>query len=80
MKNRISKNFYVPLNSLSSVKTASPVLTGKGPYGGGGGQLGVPRVGTQDPRNGLGGPYTRKKVFKTQDQIHTQRPQYTKKF
>ena len=33
MKNRISKNFHVPLNSLSSVKM---VLTTKGPYGGGG--------------------------------------------
>ena len=79
MKNRISKNFHVPLNSLSSVKTA--VLTGKGPYGGGGGgQLGVPGVGTRDPRHGLGGPYTRKNFFGTQVQIHTQRPQYAKKF
>ena len=72
MKNRISKNFHVPLNRLSS----GNVLTAKGPYGrGGGGRLGVPGVGTRDPRHGLGGPYTRKKV-----QIHTQLPQYAKKF
>ena len=76
MKNRISKNFHVPLNSLSSVKTEK-VLT-KGPYGGG--RLGVPGVGTRDPRHGLGGPYTRKKFFRTQVKIHTQRPQYAKKF
>ena len=44
------------LNSPPSVKT---VLTGKGPLGGG--RLGVPGVGTRDPRHGLGGPYTRKK-------------------
>ena len=74
MKNRISKNFQVPLNSLSSAK----VLTGKGPYGGG--RLGVPGVGTRDPRHGLGGPFPRKKFFRTQVQIHTQRPQYVKKF
>ena len=78
MKNRISKNFHVPLNSRSGVKAA--VLTGKGPYGGGGGRLGVPGVGTRDPRHGLGGPHTRKNFFRTQVQIHTQRPQYAKKF
>ena len=50
MKNQTSKNFHVPLNSLSSVKTA--VLTAKGPYGVG--RLGVPGVGTRDPRHGLG--------------------------
>ena len=55
------------------------VLTGKGPYGGGGGRLGVPGVGTRDPRHGLGGPYTRKRFFGTQAQIQTQRPQYAKK-
>ena len=33
MKKRISKNFHVPLNSLSSVKTVKSSL----PYGGGGG-------------------------------------------
>ena len=42
--------------------------------------MGVPGVGTRDPRHGLEGPYTRKKFFRTQVQIHTQRPQYTKKF
>ena len=76
MKNRIAKNFHVPLNSLSSAKTGQ-VLIGKGPYGGG--RLGVPRVGTREPRHGLGGPYTRKKFFRTRVQIHTQRPQYAKK-
>ena len=39
--------------------------------GRGGGRLGVPRVGTRDPRHGLGGPYTRKNFLKTQLQIHT---------
>ena len=76
MKNRISKNFHVPLNSLSSVKTAKSSLA-RGHMAGGG--LGVPGFGTRDPRHGLGGPYTRKKFFRTQVQIHTQRPQYAKK-
>ena len=35
MKNRISKNFHVPLNSLSSVKTANSSLA-RGHMGGGG--------------------------------------------
>ena len=35
MKNRISKNFHVPLNSLSSVKTAKSSLA-RGHMGGGG--------------------------------------------
>ena len=34
MKNRISKNLHVPLNSLSSVKTAKSSLA-RGQYGGG---------------------------------------------
>ena len=75
-KSRILEILQVSLNSLSGMKTA--VLTGKGPYGGG--RLGVPGVGTWDPRHGLGGPYTRRKFFRTQVQIHTQRPQYAKKF
>ena len=79
MKTRILKDFHVPLNSLSSVKTAKSSLA-RGHMGGGGGRLGVPGVGTRDPRHGLGGPYTRKKFFRTQVQIHTQRPQYAKKF
>ena len=65
MKSRISKNFHLPLNSLSSlssVKTAKSSLP-RGHMGGGGG-LGVPGVGSRDPRHGLGGPYTRKKFFK----------------
>ena len=79
MKTRISKNFHVPLNSLSNVKTAKSSLA-RGHMRGGGGRLGVPGVGTRDPRHGLGGPYTRKKFFRTQVQIHAQRPQYAKKF
>ena len=58
MKNGISQNFRVPLNSLSSVKTAKSSLA-RG-HMEGGGRLGVPGVGTLDPRHGLGGPYTRK--------------------
>ena len=45
-----------------------------------GGRLGVPGVGTRDPRHGLGGPYTRKNFYRTQVRIHTQRPKYAKKF
>ena len=44
------------------------------------GQPGVPSVWTWDPRDGLEGPYTRKTLFRTHVQIHTQRPQYAKKF
>ena len=66
----------MPLNSLTSVRTR--VLTRHALNMGG--QLGVPGVGAQDPRHGLGGPYTRKKFFRGQVQIHTYRPQYTKKF
>ena len=77
MKNRISKNFHVPLNSLSSVKTATSSLP-RGHMAGG--RLGVPGVGTWDPRHGLGGPFTRKKFFRNQVQIHTQQPQYVEKF
>ena len=59
MKNRISKNFHVPLNSLSSVKTAksSPA---RGHMGGA--DWGYLELGPGDPRHGLGGPYTRKKI------------------
>ena len=32
--------------------------------GGGGGRLGIPEVGTRDPRHGLGGSYTRKNFFR----------------
>ena len=55
------------------------VLTAKGPYGGadwGYLDLGPGTHGL----HGLGGPNTRKKFFRTQVQIHTQRPQYAKKF
>ena len=72
MKSPISKNFHVQLNSLSSVKTGKSSLARGHMGGGGGGRLGVPGVGTRDPRRGFGGPYTRKKFFKTQIQIHTQ--------
>ena len=73
MKNRISKNFHVPLNSLPSVKMAKSSLA-RGHMGGWGARLGVPGVGTRDPHHGLGDPYTRKKFFRTQVQIHTQPP------
>ena len=62
------------------------VLTRKRPYVGGGGDwgsrvpTGVPGVGIRDPHHGLGDPYRRKKLPKTQVQIHTHRPQYAKKF
>ena len=54
------------------------VLTGKGPKGGGGATGGT--SSWDPPRHALGGPYTRKKFFRTQVQIHTQRPRYAKKF
>ena len=47
----ISKNFQVPLNSLSNVKMAQSLLA-KGHMGGGGGALGVPGLGTRDPTMG----------------------------
>ena len=58
MKNRISKNFHMPLNSLSSVKTDKSSLA-RG-HMGAGGDWGLPAVGTRKPRHGLGGPYTRR--------------------
>ena len=68
MKHPISKkNSHVPLNNLSSVKTASPARG----HMGGGGRLGVPGVGTRDPRHGSGGPYTREQFCRTRVQIHT---------
>ena len=69
----------VPLKSPPSVKKAESSLA-RGHIRGGGGGLGVTRVGTRDHRRGLGGPYTRKKFFGLQVQIHTQRPQYGKEF
>ena len=45
-----------------------------------GGRPAVPGVQTWDPRHGLGGQYTKKKMFRPQVQMHTQRPQYAKKF
>ena len=76
MKNRIAKNFHMPLNSPSGAKTAksSPPRC----------HMGGADWGTcswdAGPRHGLGGPYTRKKFFKTHVELHTQRPQYAKKF
>ena len=67
------------LNSLPSVKMAKSSLA-RGDMRGGGGGSGVTGVGTRDPGHGLGGPYTRKKLFGTQVQIHSQRPQYVKRF
>ena len=57
MNNRISKNFHVPLNSLSSVKTAKSSLA-RGHMGGG--VTGGTWSWDLGPRHGLGGPYTRK--------------------
>ena len=49
MKDRISKNFHVPLNSLSAVKMAkSSIATGHM----GVADWGVPGVGTRDPSIG----------------------------
>ena len=54
----------MPLHSLPSVKMAkSSLLRGRME---GGDWTWDPR-----PRHGLGGPYTRKKLFRTQVQIHT---------
>ena len=47
----------MPLNSLTSIKTAKSSLT-RGHMGGGGGQ-GVPGVGTQDPQ-----PWVRGSIYK----------------
>ena len=72
MKNRISKNFHVPLSSLPSVKTAK-----RGHMGGGGGDSGYLELGPGTP------PWVRGSIYKKkvlQVQIHTQRPQYAKKF
>ena len=44
MKNRISNSFHKPYSPFS-VKTAKSSLS-RGHMGGGGGRLGVPRVGT----------------------------------
>ena len=72
----ISKNFQVPLNSLPSVKMAKSSLA-RGHMGGP--NWGCLELGPETPaRHGLGGPYTRKKFFRTQVQIHTQRPQIRK--
>ena len=54
MKNRISKNFHVPLNSLSSVTTAKSSLA-KGHMGwggGGGGDWGYLELGPGTPTMG----------------------------
>ena len=42
----------------------------------GGGRLGGTWSWDPGPRHGLGGPKTRKRVFRTQVQIHTQQPQH----
>ena len=58
----------MPLNSLSNVKTAksSPARAHT-------------RSSDLDPYHGLGGPYTRKKLFRTRVLFHTQQPQHVKK-
>ena len=52
MKNRISKNFHVPLNSLSSVKTAKSSLPRGQMGGGGGGDWGYLELGPGTPAMG----------------------------
>ena len=79
MKTRISKNFHVPLNSLYSVRTAKSSLPRGHMGGGGGGQLGYLELGPGTPPWVRGSIY-KKKDLRTQVQIHTQRPQYAKKF
>ena len=51
MKNRISKNFPVPLNSLYSAKTAKSSLP-RGHMGGGGGNWGYLELGPRTPTMG----------------------------
>ena len=63
MKNRISKNFHVPLNSLSSVKTAKSSLA-RGHMGGGGGDWGYLELGPGTPPWIRGSIY-KKKFFRT---------------
>ena len=75
-KSPILEILQVSLNSLSSVKTTKSSLARAHR----GGQPGVPGVRTRDPRHGLGGPCTRKKLPRTWVQIHTQHPEYAKKF
>ena len=79
MKNRIFKKISRGTERPIECENVSPHWQGD-IWGGGGGRLGLPGVGTRDPRHGLGGSYTRKKFFSTQVQIHTQRPQYATKF
>ena len=72
-KSRILKICQLPLNSLTNVK----ILTGKGPWGGGGEQ-GRPEF-CSGPLPWVRGSICKKKIFRTQVQIHIQRPQYAKK-
>ena len=51
MKNRISKTFHVPLNSLSGMKTAKSSLA-RGHMGGGGGDWGYLELGPGTPAMG----------------------------
>ena len=75
MKNRISKNLHVPLNNLSSVKTAKfPLARGHM----GGADCGYLELGPVTP------PWVRESIYKkkllqNQCSIRTQRPQYAKK-
>ena len=70
-------DFHVPPISLSGMKTA--VLTAKGPYGEGGGTGGTWSWDMGTPPWVRGSIY-KKKIFRTQVQIHTEWPQYAKKF
>ena len=82
MKNQVSKNFNVPLNSLYGVKTVKSSLARahRGRGGGGGGTGGI-QNSDPDPCQRLGGPCTKKQLPRTWVQIHTQQhPEYAKKF
>ena len=77
MKNRISKNFHMPLNNLSSVKTAESSLA-RGHMGGG--DWGYLKLGPGTPPWVRGSIYKKKVLQDPGPNTHTQRPQYAKKF
>ena len=67
-----------PLGCL--VSQPPKLLTTPVPRQGAGGGGGLPGVRTRDPRHCLGGPCTRKNLFRTWVQIDAQWRQYTKRF
>ena len=66
---------YTGLPGFDLTTSATSLARG---HMGGGGRLGIPGVGIREPRHGPGGPYTRKKFFRTQVQIHIEQPQIRK--